>query len=143
MSTNRQVITLLPENRLGVTTWQGEFAGDKMFKIETCSAYNSEPKIQWVVNNSTLEANVYPNSTGDERRRPTDRRWRFRFEEIQGSKKYFITSQEEDLTGNNCLCLREPQNGTEPDNLETTGRELGFAARDENDRSQIWCLYQQ
>ncbi|CAL8117862.1 unnamed protein product [Orchesella dallaii] len=153
MSTNRQVITLLPGNQLGVTTWQGEFAGEKMFKIEPCSdhpeewiltAYNSEPKIQWVVNNATLEAKVYPNSTGDERRRPPYKQWRFRLEEVgrQGSKKYFIISQDEDLTGNNCLCLVVPQTGTEPDSPETTGRRLGFAAKDETDLSQIWCLHQ-
>ncbi|ODM94508.1 hypothetical protein Ocin01_12181 [Orchesella cincta] len=148
MSTNRQVITLLSGNRLGVMTWQGEFAGEKMFKIEQCSdypedwiltAYNSETQLQWVVNNSTLEARTYPNNSGDERRRPPFKQWRFCFEEVgrAGSKKFLIISKDEDLQGNNCLCLIIPQ-----DAVDTAQRQLGFAAKNENDLSQIWCLHQ-
>lgn len=123
----RQVVTLLEGNVLGVTKWQGEFVTEKMFKIEPCSdhaedyvvsAYGTEkPPMQWVVNDSpSLQVKAYPCDGGgggdfgeEERLRPRFKKWRFAFQEVSppGSKKYRIMSKDEDLEyeGNNCLEL--------------------------------------
>jgi len=141
-----QVITLLSENeenRIGVTRWQeGDgIDGKKKFKIEDCldcvqvdwilTAYNSEPELQWVVNNTTLEVG---NPDQNQIRQPRNE-WRFGFEEVgEGSRKYLITSRREDLMGKNYLRLIMPQNGT--------AASLVFAAKNENDPSLQWCLFE-
>lgn len=118
------VLSLLGGRYLGVSSWRGEPAPDKMFSIEPCSdtggvdcvisAYggSSSTKLQVVFlpGSNSLEVRAYP--TGNEERlRPPLKQWRFSFEEVgpPGLKKYRIRCMDEELGGANCLYLSPSQ----------------------------------